>query len=510
MLQDLKGPPSRPPALLRLPPHIRRRIYLFLGMAPFIQFPYTYYLDGHKESRLYVSHRDPPPASNFAGFLLSCRALYDEVAVLLYSANRFVIHYPHHRSLEPLRALTPTSLAALTSLKIVLNESSCHYPTDSNNYPPSDCCDPVHGVQWCTEEHGTLHSHPLLESPPGTDPTSTRQAVQALLAEWHNTAAYLSSRVSAGRLDLWLVTWSRESRGYQICCPPCIMSEGGCPPHVHHGCRLSQCSPYVHEGLMYNRSHGCFCRRRHGAASSTCNCWAPPTSLFLVSRVLCRDAQFVFFTENHFTIRDFYVELPFENLRYDTSRNKADYPFERLAVSEFLRDVVPTYCLANLRFLELLFPIHVAPKYLDKDTLEREWCATLDWVRDKINPLALTIRCVMVHHHLANSASSAHRLLALTEEEETRVLRAHARILCPLENFSRDIGMAGFNVQIAHYASLKPDKKRYLLRQFKQMGRFPVERWEILPENVSEFRNSSDNVDPRDGTWQIWYAIPTY
>ncbi|KAL2193244.1 hypothetical protein P885DRAFT_64082 [Corynascus similis CBS 632.67] len=188
-------------------------------------------------------------------------------------------------------------------------------------------------------------------------------------------------------------------------------------------------------------------------------------------------------------------------------RLPADYPFERLAVSEFLREVVPTDCLAYLRFLELLFPIHVTPKYLDKDTIEQEWRATLDWVHDKINPLALTIRCVMVHHHMTNSASSGPRLLALTEEGKTRGLRAHTRILCPLENFSRNIGMAGFDVQIAHYASRKPDKKRYLLRQFKQMGQFPVERWEILPDNISEFRNSSDNVDPRDGTWQIWGTV---
>jgi hypothetical protein len=56
-----------------------------------------------------------------------------EVAGRLYSANRFVIFYSRQGSLEPLRALSATSLAALTSLKLVLRESSCHQPTDSSS-----------------------------------------------------------------------------------------------------------------------------------------------------------------------------------------------------------------------------------------------------------------------------------------------------------------------------------------------------------------------------------------
>ena len=63
----------------------------------------------------------------------------------MYSANRFVIFYSHHGSFEPLRVLSPTVLASLTSLKIVLNESSCHQPTDSMEYPPSCCFDLEHG-----------------------------------------------------------------------------------------------------------------------------------------------------------------------------------------------------------------------------------------------------------------------------------------------------------------------------------------------------------------------------
>lgn len=153
-----------------------------------------------------MSSYDPPSTSNFTGLLLSCRSLYAEVAALLYSANRFVMHYPHHCSLKPLRALTPTSLAALANLEIVLNESSCHNPTDSSMYPPGACCDDL--AKYCARYHGTKHNRPLLESPVDTDFTSARLAAQAMLAEWQDTAAYISSRVNAGRLDLWLVAIS--------------------------------------------------------------------------------------------------------------------------------------------------------------------------------------------------------------------------------------------------------------------------------------------------------------
>jgi hypothetical protein len=125
----------RPPRLLRLPPDIRHRIYLYTGVARFDGHACIYYLDGRKESRRERSVFDPPPTRNFAGLLLSCRTLYTETATLLYSANRFVIFYTRPGSLTPLRALSPTTLASLTSLKIVLNESSCHQPTDSHNYP---------------------------------------------------------------------------------------------------------------------------------------------------------------------------------------------------------------------------------------------------------------------------------------------------------------------------------------------------------------------------------------
>ncbi|KAK4232809.1 hypothetical protein C8A03DRAFT_39551, partial [Achaetomium macrosporum] len=57
---------SRPPSLVRLPAHIRHRIYLHTGVARFDGHACIYYLDGRKESRKVRSDFDPPPTRNFA------------------------------------------------------------------------------------------------------------------------------------------------------------------------------------------------------------------------------------------------------------------------------------------------------------------------------------------------------------------------------------------------------------------------------------------------------------
>jgi hypothetical protein len=121
---------------------------------------------------------------------------------------------------------------------------------------------------------------------------------------------------------------------------------------------------------------------------SACNCWAPPTNLFLICRTLYRDAQFVFFSRNRFIVHDFHAgqpwDLPAEQLEppdstepgsTETGSTSTTYPFERLAISEFLREVVPVHCLTYLRFLELVFP-----PYVPHGWPQAEHPAILDWV----------------------------------------------------------------------------------------------------------------------------------
>ncbi|KAK3308304.1 uncharacterized protein B0T15DRAFT_483013 [Chaetomium strumarium] len=449
------------PGFLRLPSQLRQRIYHYLEVALFGGRPFTYYLDGRKETRRWKSEWDPPPASNFAGLLLSCRTLHAEVATLLYSANRFVIFYSQQQGLKPLRALTPASLAALTSLKVVLSESSCHHHTNSVQYPPP-CC---HHDSRVLYGEG-LHGRPLLDS--SLDSTSYKLSAQAILREWRETAACLSAHVRAGRLELSLeVAWSRQDRGYLIMRPCCRLEhERKCP--VHNGCRLTQCSFDYDPDPNAPPSPGCFCRRRHAAASSSCRCWAPPTDLFLISRALCRDAQFVFFSGNRFVVFDFRAEVPWELPGVQCERDvteKEYYEYRRFAASEFLRDVVPTRCLADLRFLELVFPPYAPHGWpRDDDAPVLDWRATADWIRGRVNAPALAIRFVMADFG-QNNHYGGHRH-ALTESQGAGILDAYARLMGPLGQLAREDGLAGFYVELAYPWRWTAETKR----QIRQHG----------------------------------------
>lgn len=622
--------PATTPCLLRLPPPLRHRIYLHTGVARFDGHPYTYYLDGRKESRPFRTESDPPPARNFAGLLLSCRALHAEAAALLYSANRFVIFYSRQGSLAPLRALSPTSLASLASLKIVFNESSCHYPVDSCDYPPSCCCDgPENEMRasryHCAHYHGGLHSHPLLTSNPASSAsdstlTTSKLAVQAMLHEWHETAAYMSSYIGTRSLALSLVcdfdpqheytleaarltvaplalfpplndchirlckipsrplqrlaeeavlqarphasplrlggpkesspltslppelrlrileytdlitpweevTWGRDLkfRGYRVVRPPChLVREAQCPAHILSGCRLSRCQcDCARPGS--GPEHGCFCRRRHAAFSLECNCWAPPTSLFLICRALHRDAEFVFFSGNRFIVHDFDATQPWavagpepesepdveteaeaeaDTLHVGAARAVTEcYPNKRFAASEFLRDVVPARCLAHLRFLELVFPPYDPLPHNDHPAV-LDWCATLDWVRGKINAPALTIRFVMADLY---AAAEDRRRGAVTKEEGIEILKGYERVMQPVKPLVRDDGLAGFYVQAAYpwrwtdntWNRIRQHGDRWLTRVEQGLK----DRCERAVRGASSCRKS----EPTRSTWQRVY-----
>lgn len=586
--------PSRPLSLLGLPPRIRHRIYLRVGVARFDGYPYTYYLDGRKVSPTGRSDFDPPPARNFAGLLLSCRALYAETATLLYSAHRFVIFYSHHGSLNPLRALSPATLASLASLKVLLNQSSCHQPIDSYNYPPPCCCSEGRCADnsYCTNKfHPDGHRRPLLDPTLDLDLASTEVATQPMLSEWYETATYLSSSVGIGRLDLSLVcdidpehpyalsvgrlaiapialfpqlknchirlakrwnrplqklaeeavlqarraspnsprptktalttlppelrlrileytdlitpwkevTVSRQHRGYQLCRPPCT-NEFGCPPHIHHGCRLIECHSNVDspDAGVYGRLPGCFCRRRHAAFTSTCHCWAPPTDLFLVCRVLCRDAQFVFFSGNRFIVYDFHALMPW---------NLPDvwhYPYDRLSASKFLRDMIPAHCLADLRFLELVFPPYEPQGWpCSKRATILDWSDTVDWIRGKVDAPALTISIVMVDFHGGSDDSRKD----LTEAQGTLIFKGYSSILHCLGPLARDDGLGGIHIQVASPRRWTP----YAIGNMRRHSNWLAEEEQRLKKYAEEFvlegKGPRNRTELRKSIWQRWYEL---
>ncbi|KAK4236341.1 hypothetical protein C8A03DRAFT_45640 [Achaetomium macrosporum] len=459
-----------------------------------------------------VSAFDPPATRNLAGLLRSCRDLYTEAAALLYSTNQFIIH-ADKASLEPLQALSPTAIASLTSLKIVLNECSCHHPIDSNNYPPLCCCDDVehephaNGIRaQCAQYHGSKHRRPLLDPvSSGIDSTSAKLVAQALLTSWYDAAVHLSSHVRPGRLALSLeVTWCRRYRRcYQVCRPPCLASEGRgqpCQPHIHHGCRLSQCL-----GVDFDPSGGpppgpgCFCRRRHAAFSFTCNCWAPPTSIFLVCRALYRDAQLVF-SRNRFIVHD--VQATHRDP--ETASTEESYPYQRLAASHFLRDVVPANCLAYLRFLELVFPPYWPHSWpVDEHPAIVDWRDTVDWLRGKIDAPALTIRVVFADF-LQNPAG---RRSGTTKDEGKQIVRGYMHIIQALKPLVKHDGLASLYVQAAfpwawaRNVIRQQDPDDWWSQELAEQEQRLKELLERIPgcEAIVDSRN---RPEPRRSAWQ--------
>lgn len=121
------------PAILRLPPPVRHRIYLHTNVVPIAQIIDDKYHIPRSPDAFHlhprVSNLHPRNVESryrgFSGLLRSCRTIYNEMSTLLYSSNAFFIRYWDQQSLEPLRNLTSHSLSKIKRLKIVLNEASC-------------------------------------------------------------------------------------------------------------------------------------------------------------------------------------------------------------------------------------------------------------------------------------------------------------------------------------------------------------------------------------------------
>lgn len=577
--------------LLRLPSSLRRLIYLHLGVARWNGLPILFDLDGPVKRTRQVS---------FRGLLLSCRLIHSEASNLLFSSNRFVIHYGHARgdgdnaepSLQPLRNLTVTSLASLTNLKVVLSQASCHHRSETEAW--GECCDDIrHNLNgtrlpdYCREHHTTHHDKLL---------RSSHSAAEPMLDEWLRTADYLSSRISAGILRLSLVCdldqeeagmdtatrvvaplsllpelkdcdvrlckdpnveltriarnaalqacrrpelppsssglhllslprelrlqileytdlitpwkevmWTRRSRGYQYPADGCYARGRPCRPSYswHHGCQFQGCH---HQRLIlietdcecvaYSDSIGCFCRLRHAAFSSNraCRCWAPSTPLFLICRYLSDDAKFVFFSRNRFIVSDSVGYRPDHTppicstyqrpepqdgwtLAYldmlDNAPPPRAYPAYEFAASRFLKEVVPADCLSYLRFLELVFPPYNHQCWPhDGHPALRDWIATVNWVKDKINAPGLTLRLTMAGT-LSRAPPRPDDRTELSQSQGDAVLAGYDRILKPLACLGAGGGLSQFYADFVWpwKWTREADENRRVL------GDGPVEKW---------------------------------
>lgn len=177
------------PPILRLPSSLRQRIYLHVGLISTGACRHRVLdLHGHNQS-LYL---------RFYALLVSCRTIYAEASDILYSANRFNIRYWDNMSLEPLRNLTPRSLANLTYLKVILNETACHERHETEAYDGHRAALDHRDIATQGEDEDFLSGHnaPLKDHHP---------LAKALLTEWASTVAHLASGITAKQLELCVV-----------------------------------------------------------------------------------------------------------------------------------------------------------------------------------------------------------------------------------------------------------------------------------------------------------------
>lgn len=237
------------------------------------------------------------------------------------------------------------------------------------------------------------------------------------------------------------VRWSSRQRGYLPTFIVCSMEVEECPAPLHHGCQFRSCWT----GFTSLRAPasltrvGCFCRRHHAAFSLNCRCWTPPTDLFLVCRTLYRDAQVVFFSGNRFVVEDYKWYTPWGE------HVPEEYPNGRLAVSRFLREVVPNDCLHLIRSLEMTFPpYHHAAWPRDGCPALQDWPRTVRLIKERMSLEGLTLRLTMFDMYGPSKDSDRHDI---TEPQADEILQAYTRILGPLAGLGED-GLKSFYAYI--------------------------------------------------------------
>ncbi|EAQ86274.1 predicted protein [Chaetomium globosum CBS 148.51] len=390
---------SRPVCfLLRLPPSVRRRIYLHLGVTRWDGLPMLFDLDGPVKRTWQVS---------FRGLLLSCRLIYGEASGLLFSSNRFVIHYRHVRgngydvepSLQSLRNLTTTSLASLANLKIVLNQTSCHQRNEKE--ASGKCCDDIRhngtrGTDYCRQHHTSHHDRPLRSSHSEAGP---------MLDEWFRTANYLSSRISPGTLR------------FSLHFKPAVSLNPFLESYGFGSWNIPTLSPLGRK----------FCGEEDRAGTDP-----PPKTV--TQRTASHAALALRGTTD-------------ANSRGATTRNVLRnapppdaYAADGFAASHFLREIVPANCLGHLRFLELIFPPynHLCWPH-DGHPVLQDWIATVEWMKTALNTPGLALWMTMAGTVSRSPNRPEHRT-ELSQAQGDAVLAGYDRILQPLACLGGELG----------------------------------------------------------------------
>lgn len=169
----------------------------------------------------------------------------------------------------------------------------------------------------------------------------------------------------------------------------------------HWGCLFRFCgllSPPSSDGNL-------FCRVRHGAYTTSCQCWETPQDLMLVSRAFYSEAASVFYSRNRITIVN--------DCRPRNTHLCSLDPL-RLDVSRFLtRSMWPETTLGHIKTLEVVFPRFRDTSRPDskRDHVYYDWLFAIEHLVKHANLANLTL-IVHMSSFKATTLDTEERLLS--------------------------------------------------------------------------------------------------
>jgi hypothetical protein len=444
--------------------------------------------------------------------LQTCRTIYYEIIPIIYSSNIFIIESD---LLNPLGNLSPDSMASLTRLIVRLNPLL-------NDHGHRCCRSPV-----CGDDDWDSLWKPL---------SLLFGADEGPLKIWQQAATRLASYIRPHRLMMKLVCDTSDddtaagivaplaqfpplkSCSIRLGCRPdpvlCQIAEetvyfagggaktnrfsspfpfGSLPAEVQYQilnltdlvapCKIVW-SPYGGFHLLNTqrgcpRFLGCFCSRYHAAFSQRCQCWRPPSALFLVSRDMRYAALEIFYSRNEFIV--------FPRNSFDS----ADPSCNKVEASLFLQDFVPQCAVYHLRSLDIMFSLFSGDYILSNSEGYQSWVSALSYLAQHANLPRLTLMLRTI---------DSYQLL-----EQKKLCETYTRVLTPLETLT---GLKDLFIELA--SSSRPHDVsmiRAMERDFEQrvMGtgydsetrgkvRLSERKWWQLPP----WSNNDDPVDDPD------------
>ncbi len=241
--------------------------------------------------------------------------------------------------------------------------------------------------------------------------------------------------------------------GHGYCCQPPF---DACHRYAHQNCNLSnlnacQVCPHtrVISGERFNRCFkcphyacqfykcrarafkegdamtACFCSCYHSSFSSECNCWRPPTAIFLTNRALHDEAKAVFLSRNHINVCD----------RYRLSEDVR-------GPMKFFRQPGLYNFISNIRSIHIQFHYAIMP-VVNPDV--EEWARIVERIVGVLNPHSLLFS---VHLNNLPSIKDSGSRSTFDSPDIIDIARETANCYWPIQCLGRKDGIRTFVVGI--------------------------------------------------------------